>query len=477
MSSLEIGKRALLAQRLGLDVTSNNIANVNTPGYSRQQAIFSETDPRFGKGGFLGTGVIADKLRTFREEYYDREIRTTLSRKSLYAEDELTFQRIEAILAEPSEYGLNEEISKFFNAFEELSGNPQNVGLRDYVLGVSSSLVERFHTTAQKLIDTRKEIGGKISTNIDAINKMLSDISELNGKVANSKAMSSIESQTLVDQRELILENLSELTGINVTQGQNGMVNVFINGINVVTGTSNSTLKSNEVINQTTGERTIQITKVDSQGNTMNVLNIQSGELASQIKHYNTTLDDKDTSGGFSAMKKLDEFANALATKINAMTINGYGLDDTTAPPPGRTFFVNSSGTFTASDIEIASDIRNNPRNIPLSDAPGEPGNSTIALQIARLANDSTFLDSSTPSEFYSGYLGKIGTLGNEAVNGNTTTTLIFQQLGNQRESVIGVNLDEEGINLIKYQKAFEASSRIINTTNDLLNTVINLGL
>ncbi|MFP4529249.1 MAG: flagellar basal body rod C-terminal domain-containing protein, partial [Candidatus Kapaibacterium sp.] len=107
---------------------------------------------------------------------------------------------------------------------------------------------------------------------------------------------------------------------------------------------------------------------------------------------------------------------------------------------------------------------------------PGEPGNSDVARQVAQLATNHKFLDSQTPQEFYSGYLGKIGSMGSEAKNGSNTTRLVTDQLSNQRESIIGVNLDEEAINLIKYQKAFEAASRVINVTNEILATIINLG-
>jgi flagellar hook-associated protein 1 FlgK len=194
------------------------------------------------------------------------------------------------------------------------------------------------------------------------------------------------------------------------------------------------------------------------------------------MKHYNVTLDDNESSEEFSAFKKLDDFANAIVKKVNQHSMEGYGLDDNAAASPGRAFFEPAVGDATATTIEISEDIKGKPRDLPVSGAPGEPGNNDVARKIARITEDNAFLDSLTPQEFYSGFLGKIGTMGKEAKSGENTTRLVADQLTNQRESVIGVNLDEEAVNLIKYQKAFEASSRVINTTNEILATIVNLG-
>ena len=128
-TGLEIGKRGLLAQRLGLDITSNNISNVNTPGYSRRQPSMVQTDPMTYTQGFQGTGVVVDRLRTFRDEFFDREVRVSTARNATYASDEQVVQRLEAIFAEPSDMGLTETSAKFFNAWEDLSHNLHKLGI------------------------------------------------------------------------------------------------------------------------------------------------------------------------------------------------------------------------------------------------------------------------------------------------------------------------------------------------------------
>lgn len=476
LSSLEIGKRALLTQKLGLDVTSNNIANVNTPGYSRRTVVISETPPILRYGQYIGTGVEANHLRSFREEYFDKEIRTSISRQMGYEADEKILQRIQAVLAEPSESGISEIVDKFLNDFNELALRPENLHLRELLLQTAQTLAERFNTTAMDLAELRAEAFGETQNIVTKINGLVKDIAELNKNIVSSKSLTSNEAITYLDQRATKIEELSKLAGVTATYSDNGSANVFINGINIITGQNYTQLKALEMPNSVTGERTLQIAKLDYYGNVIGSVSPQTGELASYLNHFNVTLDDKDTSGGFSTAKQLNEFAAAIAQKVNALTVGGYGLDDTDAAPPGRYFFEPTAGEVTAFNIRLSDDVKGNPRGIPLSGRPGEPGNNSVALAIARLSGDTNFVNGETPSSFYAGFLSKIGQLASDAAKGKATTQLVTEQLNNQRESAIGVNLDEEAINLIKYQKAFEAASRVINVTNELLGTIVNLG-
>lgn len=475
-STLEIGKRALLAQNFGLDVTSNNIANINTDGYSRRQVVLSETSPTISQGNYVGTGVSVASLRSFRQDYYDKEIRNTQSKLAGYEEDQLVMQKVEAILAEPSENGINELVTDFFNQFEEVTNSPENTALRETLLGTAQSLTDRLNSTAQDLLDARDGIKSDIDLNVEKANSYIQQIATLNTQITSAAAVTESDAQTMIDQRAYALEELSKLAGVTTSTEDTGMVNVYINGNNIITGNDYNLLKEQETINSTTGERTVNLVQTNRKGDVIGNLNPLSGEITSQLKHYNVTLDPSDSSGGFSISKQLDEFANALASKVNALTTQGYGMDDSTAPSAGRNFFAASTGTtVTALNISISDDV-SEPRDIPLSDSPNEPGNSGIGSKIASLASDTNFISNMTPSEYYSTYLSKIGTLGSDASSGTTTTELVLEQLNNQRESAQGVSLDEEAINLIKYQKGFEAASRIINTTSDLLSTIINLG-
>ncbi|MBS1536274.1 MAG: flagellar hook-associated protein FlgK [Bacteroidetes bacterium] len=472
-NGLEIGRRALQAQRTGMDVTGNNIANVNTPGYARQTAVFTETSPMYiPTKGFIGTGVSVGAIKSFREEYFDREIRNNLSRKSGYEADDRTLQRIETILKEPSGTGLDNTLNKFFSSFQDLSLQPENIARRELALNAGQNLADEIRTTANSLSDLRGEVFQKLGTQVGEVNRLLKEIASLNGQISASQAQSLDTTNTINNERAKRIEELSKFGGtVFVSIDNRGLANVTIAGNSVVTGTFASTLKLNETISGS-GERTAKIDIVDNGGTPLVTLAPDSGEFASALKQYNVTLDDKDSSGGFSVAKNLNELAVAIVNKVNAVSTTGYGLDDTVAP--NRNFFASTS--IDAFTIDLDSSVKGQPRNLPVANAPGVPGDNTIARGIASIANDATFLTGQTPASFYSSFLNKVAIAGSDAQTGLKTTTLIADQLNAQRESVIGVNLDEEAINLVKYQKGYEAAARIVNTTSEMLGTLINLG-
>lgn len=475
-STLEIGKRALIAQKFGLDVTSNNISNVNTPGYSRRSALVSQTTPQQTSSGYVGTGAIVDNLRTFREEYFDKEIRRNLAIQSGYAKDTEILDKVESLLAEPSEQGIGEVFQDFLNSFEDIANNPQDLALRDTTIEKAKTLVDRLHTLADGLDESRNDIYQDIGLNVDKANSLLAKVGELNKSIAQTNAQTGTEAQTYIDERENALEELSQLVGVTATQEDDGQVNVYINGINMLTGSDYSKLKVDEQVNPATGERTAVLYRVDKNNENLTQLNPTNSEMASQLKGYNTLFDPSDSSGEFSAYTQLNNYVDAIVKNVNEIMVGGYGMDDTGTTAAGRTFFTPTTGSATASTIAINSEILTSSRNIPISSKAGTAGNNDIALKIARLSTDSTFIEKQNPTEYYSNFLGKIGNLSSEALTGKNTIDVVAEQLESQRQAVIGVDTDEEAVNLIKFQKAFEAASRVVNMTNEILATVINLG-
>ena len=474
-SSLEIGKRSLIASKIALDLTSNNIANVNTDGYSRRIASTSEAEPLATGNGFIGTGVLIDKIKNYREDFFDKEIRATDSRKSGFDKDTEILQRVQAILAEPSDLGMNELVSNFLNQFEDLSLKPEDISLRQNVLMIAQRLVDRSHEIAQQFTDLKEELVNTAQTNIDKANGLIKDIATLNNEIQKAYSYDKAGAQSYIDERENKLEELAKIVKVTRTDGNYGSINVFLNGNNIITGSVFSPLKLREKINQISGESSLQLFKINGD-NSESLVNVDGGELASIFKHYNTTLNEKSKKSDSSLARNFNDFLNALVNKINNFTNKGYDLNSQPSTPLGTNFFEPNANGVSASTIELSNDVKDKPKNIPLSSKPNEPGNSEIARNIARIAVDKNFLNNMTPSEYYTSIIGALGQMSKTAKDSFATSSTVAEQLSNQRESIIGVNLDEEAINLIKFQKSFEASSRIISTTNSILTTLVNLG-
>ena len=474
LSSMEIGKRALMVNQFGLDVTSNNISNVNTEGYSRRSMSVSEALPRYTTSGYIGTGAMVEKMRSYREEFFDAEIRKSLAQKAGFASDENVLSRVEAVLAEPTDAGMGEVVSDFLNEFETLSQKPENIAERDYVVSLAQTMTQRFNTTAQSLADSRNEIKNSLVSNMKIANQNIEKIASLNKQIVATKSQTGADTQTFIDQRETAIEELSKTLGVATTHEDNSSTNVYVNGINIITGSVYSSLELQETVAPGTGERSLSIVKKDNMNNVINEITPVAGEFTSQIKHYNVTLDNADSSDGFSISKELDNYAQAVATKVNSILQTGYGLNEST--PSGRVLFTPVLGKVTASSIGVNQELLDDSSRLAISNAPNEPGNNTLAIKIADLTKDETFLNSMSPSEYYSTFLGRVGGASKEATTASKTTGLVSDQLTNQREATIGVNMDEEAVNLIKYQKGFEASSRIINTMSEILSTIVHLG-
>lgn len=476
-SSLEVGRRALLAHNFGLDVTSNNIANTNTEGYSRRQAVFSEAAPYSTQGYYIGTGIDGQSLRSFREEYLDREVRKTNGKETSYKNDVEIFNAIETILREPTDNNLGEVVNNLLNIFEELALQPESIGLREVLLHKAQTLVERFNSASNDLEALRLQTYEDIRQDVTKANKLVEEIAGYNKALGLTKDKNGQDSLTYVDKREVAIEELAKLGNVTVTYDDNRTANVFMNGINLVNQEEAHYLKEFEDIDANTGESTLSVMLYDKHKDLYIDVDPKSGSFYSNLKHYNVTLDRRDSSLlGFSILKEIDNYVSTFAEKINGFLAGAYGLNDYGATAaPGRVLFTSDSGEILASNIKVSSSV-SDPADIPLSATAGAPGNSDIARSISRISQDGNFLAGQTPSEFYSNFIGKVANLANDAVNGEKALKLVSQQLNSQRNSIMGVNEDEEAINLIKFQKNFEAASRIITMSNEILSTLVNLG-
>ena len=478
MISLETGMRAVRTQQRALDVTSNNIANINTPGYTRQEALLSPTDPMVTPRGSFGTGVFSDNIRQYREHWLDEQMRNALSRQSASSYDNQIFQQMQTALNEPSDYGIDSALDKFYTSVEQLSSKPDDMSYRQNLLNSATNLAGTFNTIGTNLSNLRTQVYHSVEANVTSVNRLLQGIADMNTNIFSSRSADGSVASTYLDKQNVMIEELSKFGDIQLVHNDDGTTNVTMNGANVVSLNHASSLEVQQDINTSTGEVTATLAIKDEKGNIVGTFKPLSGELSSQLKAYNVLLDDKDSSGGFSLVKQLDTLANTIVDKVNSIAQNGYGLDDTGTTPPGRNFFVPapSGGSITAKSIAVDTGILADPRSIPTASSSGTPGNSDVIRQIGQLVNDHSFIGNQTGREYYGLTLTKVANFGADSLSSKSISDASIAQLTNQREAATGVNLDEEAVNMIKFQRAFEAAARVINTTSELLKTVVNLG-
>lgn len=475
--SLEIGKRALVANQRGLEVTSNNVANVNTPGYARQQLLLRPGESIPIGNTTIGIGVLTNGIRQFRDQLIERDVRSYTATKSHYHSDATILQRIEQALGEPGDQTIQTAMQRFFDAASQLAANPSRMANRQLFVARAADLAASFNRTSAALEQLRQSTFDRAAQNVERINQLLSSLATINRRINATLDSSGQPAPSLLDQQNQTLQELSQYLDIAVTRDATGSVSVTSSGMMLVSLETALTVRLQKSPDTTTGGSVLRLIVQNSNGTTIGTLQPHTGELASLTQHYNETLNPNATGTNFSIARELNKLAQAFADRVNTIASTGYGLNDTGATPPGRALFVAQSGsTITAATISINPALLDDPAAVPTSSMPNTPGNSDTIAAIAALASDGTFLDAMTPEGYYGAILARLAQEGARSNDRLSIATTVLQQVTAERESLSGVNLDEEATNLITYQRAFEAAARVVAVTSDMLATLVNLG-
>ena len=447
---LETARRALMTQQVGMSVTSHNISNASTIGYSRQRVELAATSPLKEPFGLLGTGVMAQSIGRLRDRFLDTQVRSSNQTMGDASAQYQILSQVETSFNEPSSSGLSSAMNGFFNAFQDLSVHPEDSSSRNAVLQKATSMADMFHRLSGEINQLRGALSDDVSTKVDRINTLTSELSKLDVQITNTMATGADPSDAK-DQRDLKLEELSTLINITVSEDPRGSIVVSSGGTAIASRAGSTPLKSTVVGN------TIQIV-TDPAGSPVDVT---AGELGGTLKMYNTTLPDY--------LRQLDQLAGAIVARVNTLHAAGSGLG--TPPSTGIAFFTGTG----ASDIAVDSAISSNINTIAAS-GDGTPGDNSVALALAGVLNEKLLNGNSvSPAQFYNGLVSQIGSAVAAADNTSSSQELVLSQLENQRSSVSGVSLDEEMTNMIKFQRSYDAAAKLVTTANDMFQTILNM--
>ena len=447
---LETARRALITQQIGIAVTSHNVSNASTPGYSRQQVTLVPTLASKETFGYLGTGVMAESVTRIRDKFLDQQVQYSNSATGEADMQQQILSQVEASINEPSDAGLSSAMTNFFNSFQDLSLHPEESTARNGVIQQGTLMSDTFHRLHNEISQLQSSLVDDASAKVTQINQLTSEISDLDVRITNAGA-NGAEPSDLLDQRDLRIEELSKLA--NVTVGTDPKCSVMVSIGNTMVASRAGSVPLSVV---QTGS---QINIATSSGNVP--VTIGGGELGGVQQLANTTLP------GY--LSQLDTLAGAMINRVNALHSTGYGTG--TPPPTGVTFF---SGT-TAADIAVNPAVASDPSMVAAS-ADGTSGNNDIALAISNIVNEPLLSGNTlTLAQYYNGVASGVGSAINGAEAVQNSQQLIMSQLESQRSSVSGVSLDEEMTNLIQYQRAYQAAARLVNTTNEMFQSIIDM--
>jgi flagellar hook-associated protein 1 FlgK len=458
MNLLNIGKSAIFASQAAINVAGHNIANVNTPGYTRQEAILRIASPIVPvAGGYLGMGVNVSSI----ERRYDRFISAQLlGQEQNYGKSSVMDQvlgQVEQVFNDAGGAGLSNSINAFFDAWRTLSSTPEDTGKRMVLISDANTLVSTMKQMESGILGTIREMNGEIGDVAGRVNSIATDIARLNAQIVQVESGGSAKANDLRDARDGLVTELSGLAEIATLEDKNGSLTVTLGMRNLV---------ERETVNRVTtspaaaGDIGISLDGVDV---TSRITNGRLGGLFASREAVET--------GPLADLRRL---AATLTNEMNMLHRAGVGLDGTT----GNDFFTPLSPPLTDADaISNFGVAISDPRKVAAASAASAlPGDNTNALQIAGLADASVAsLGNATFSGYYGGIVADVGKIARNASDLQQFDGNLRSELQNRRESASGVSLDEEATNLIAFQRAYEAGAKIIQITDELLQTVLKL--
>jgi flagellar hook-associated protein 1 FlgK len=451
-----VASTALLTQQKALDVTANNIANVNTEGYSRQRVNMEQNEPVRYEGGTLGTGVQAHRyIQRVYDQFVNAQLVDSESLSGRWEAELETLEKAELMFDETSGYGLNDALSQFWNSWQELSNDPSGYTERVTLIADTQNLTAVFNNLYEGLAEVQSDSDKSIAEAVNQINTLTSEIAELNLKIVEVEA-SGHSANEFNDARDMKLRELSGLIDINSFEDADGYLTITsVDGNTLVDRTSSWELTTHE---NTEGFQ--DVFWVSSSGTEENITDgIGTGKLKGWIEARDETIVDyKD---------RLNELATTIIGEVNALHTSGNTLEGTTTVD----FFAGSD----ASDIAINTNIANNANLIAAAlGTEAVPGGNGNALAIADLQNTLTMsTNTATFDDFYNALAGDVGSGVAQAQTNNDHQSAVSLQLSTYREEISGVSLDEEMIALVQFQSAYNAAAKLVSTVDELLDSLI----
>lgn len=443
----DISSGSLDAYSKALDVTANNIANSSNPDYSRQTINLQTETPQQLAGMMWGSGVKITDINRVRNSLTDSQIRTNNQKFSYSDTSSTMLSQVQSLFSEPSDQGLSNLISNFFNSWQQLAVTPNSTALRQNVIYAANQMGDKAKNITDGLNSIKSDIVNQFSNDVSQINNYLSQIQGLNAQIFTSQS-SGATPNDLMDQRDKLIDSLSKLVNINVTTDNNNSANISIGGILAADRSS-----------------FVQFSAAVENGAL--VLKGPDGTSAALTGGSLYALSDVYTNKLPSYQSSLDQVMQQIVSSVNAAHSQGSTITD--PPQTGINFF----NGYQSGALTINKDILNDPAMIAVS-ADGTSGNGDLAVTIGNIA-DQKVLNGKTISDSYSELISKIGNDVSSAQNNATALQLVLNQLNQQKASYSGVSVDEEMTNVIKFQRSYDASAKLIKIADEMMQTLIGM--
>jgi flagellar hook-associated protein 1 len=453
-SILSIANTALRASQAAVSVTAHNLANAETEGYSRQRAVLGEGFPTYTPEGAYGTGVRVLNVARVRDEYTNTTVRreTSLQREFDTRSEVLT--RVESLLGEPGEQGISAGLDAFFSAWSELSTNPTSGAARTVLRDQAVDLTERFQRMGSGFEQLRLEATERLEGSVNRINSIAESVAGLNRDIVAAETGGNTAGD-LRDARDRLLDELSTLTPISVTQRDNGSVGVLLSGVTLVDGAGFGQVG----LGVEGGQAGLVL--VGRPG----LLPERGGTTGALLDLTNRDLPE--------ARATLDLLASSLVADVNALHRTGTNRAGDTDLD-----FFDPAGV-TSTTLRLSAAVRADAQTIAAGTADGlgnpRPGANDVALSLAALRDGPLAGTGETPGATLRTLVSQVGVSLRSSLDRAAAHTTLADQAELQRASISGVSTDEEMTKLIRFQAAYAAAARIVTVADEMMESILRM--
>lgn len=451
---LNTGRNSLLAHQAALSVVSQNTANAETAGYAKRDASLASLGPMGGvtlasvrrrAALFLGTRMLAQRA----------EAGAAGARRP-------ALELVEAQFATDGG-GLGPRIDAFFNSLRVLATDPADTQLREDVLAKAEAMTDTFRAHAAQIENERGEIDRILADKAKAVGTRTSEIAELNRRITQLEA-SGQEASDLRDRRDVLVDELAALVPIRTFYDETGQLTVLLGDQFTLVQLDQAAHLETEPDPNLGGMRRVDLVSAD--GSRTDVTGVlRSGEIGGLLEARDDTLPG--------ILGQLDQLAFDLVEQVNLVHQAGYGTDGGT----GRDFFQPTTLAGAAQALRLSTGLADNPAWIAAAGSAADAvgGNDNLLALVDLESQKVAGGGQRTYAEEVANITANVGRASRTAIDDEQRATLQLGQLEQMRASQIGVSLDEEMIDLTRYQRAYQAGARIVTTADEMYQTILSM--
>jgi flagellar hook-associated protein 1 FlgK len=457
---LSIGRSAMRAFRLGMNIAGYNVANANTEGFSRRRIELGTMNVVAVRNGLVGSGVDVTSVGRVRDRFLDFAARREVGRMGADSSRAEVLSAVEPMIGEVTAAAVPNALTDLFDAFETLAGQADSAAARADVIARAKDLASAFQRTYTQFTESRRNADVRVIESIDRANEIVGELRQMNVDIIALEA-GGAEASDLRDQRDMLLDELSQIVPTHVIEQENGQISVFLEGSGDTLLATVSVRRLGKSVDSDGMTHVI----VDRGGEMADVTGVlRGGELGGYLK-----VRDEDL---VRYRDNLDTLASNVITEVNAQHQAGYDLDGVAGL---ALFLPDPPGSHPAAGIFVNPAILADTNRIAASGQPNEPGNnvnarSILALRDRQLAG----LGNRTLGDYSAEIVAEIGRDVKTSTTALEAGQVIVDSIDSRRAQMSGVSLDEEAADLVRWQQSFQAAARFMQSANEVIDTVLD---